>query len=141
MDYVYHGGRMANRFQKVIYNLSATVPLCFSFSVVWYLQKHTYFVPLIFLVIGILLTLFMNLSFSYVRKNLAPIQIRTNDISPNDGWIIAYIILYILFESFIELLFHSQLASAEDSFCSNESTLFTSKRVLFHADSGKHAQQ
>lgn len=86
---------MANSFQKVLYNLSATVPLCFSFSIVWYLQKHTVSISLSFLVIGILLTVFLNSSFSYGIKNLAPIQIRTSDISPNDGWIIAYVISYI----------------------------------------------
>lgn len=87
---------MANNFQKILYNLSATVPLCFSFSVVWYLQKHTILVSLIFLIIGIILTGFFNLSFSYGKKSLAPIKIRTSDISPNDGWIIAYVISYIL---------------------------------------------
>ncbi len=87
---------MANTFQKIIYNLSSITPLCFTFSLVWWIQEKTYMIPLIFLMIGIGLSILLMKSFFYGLKSLAPIQLRTSDIAPNDGWIIAYIISYML---------------------------------------------
>lgn len=86
---------MGNKLQRFIYNLSAAAPLCFIFALVWYWQKKTIYIPCIAICIGsILVTLFM-ISFAYGKRHLAPIIIRTSDISPHDGWIVVYIITYI----------------------------------------------
>lgn len=87
---------MANNLQKLIYNLSAISPLCFVFAVLWYIQKQTLIVPVICVGIGIILILCLAVSFSYGKKHIAPIIIRVTDISPHDGWVVAYIISYII---------------------------------------------
>lgn len=87
---------MPNFVQKFIYNISSIVPLCFAFSIVWFLEKSTIYVPLIFIGCGLFISLLFVLSFSYGRKNIAPISIRVTDISPHDGWIAIYIITYLL---------------------------------------------
>lgn len=87
---------MANIIQKLIYNLSVASPLCIILAVVWYLQEETYVVPIILLIIGSILLALLVISFSYGKKHLAPIYIITSDISPNDGWIIAYIVSYVI---------------------------------------------
>lgn len=87
---------MANNSQKLIYNFSAISPLCFVFAVLWYIQKQTLIVPIICAGIGIILILCLAVSFSYGKKHIAPIIIRVTDISPHDGWIVAYIISYII---------------------------------------------
>ena len=76
---------MGNGLQKMIYNLSAASPILFVFSVIWLIQKKTWILPAICVVLGIGIIFVFAKSFSYGLKNLAPIQIRTSDISPNDG--------------------------------------------------------
>lgn len=87
---------MANKFQKFLYNFSAASPICFLFSVVWAIQKGTWQVPSIFSTIGILAIIGFYMSFEYGIKHMAPIPIRTTEISPKDGWIAVYIITYLL---------------------------------------------
>ena len=87
---------MANGFQRLIYNLSSTAPLCLIFSIVWYLQKRTVIVSAACFGAGLILIICFNISFSYGRKNIAPIAVRTNDISPHDEWVAIYIISYML---------------------------------------------
>lgn len=87
---------MANIIQKMIYNFSAFAPLCFIFSILWFLQKHTRKVPILFLCIGVILIFCLACSFSYGKKHVAPIIIQVTDISPYDNWIVAYIISYLL---------------------------------------------
>ena len=87
---------MANELQKILYNLSVAAPLLIVFSFVWIFQKKTWVVPIICIFIAIILIVCLLLSFSYGRKHFAPITIRTSDIAPNDGWIVVYIITYIL---------------------------------------------
>ena len=87
---------MANGLQKLIYNMSVASPLLIVFAFVWYIQKKNWTIPIICVVVAIVLILCMLKSFSYGKKHLAPIQIRTNDIAPSDGWIVVYIITYIL---------------------------------------------
>lgn len=87
---------MANRLQKFIYNTSAAAPIFASFGVVWYMQQKTWLVPLICGAICILLTIAFAISFSYGIKHLECISIRTSDITPNDGWLIVYILTYLL---------------------------------------------
>lgn len=86
---------MENGFQKMLYHLSAASPICFVFSIVWVIQKSTWKVPIICTLIGSIVILFFCKSFNYGLKNLAPIPIRTSDISPNDGWIVIYIFTYL----------------------------------------------
>ncbi len=87
---------MANGLQKLIYNMSVASPLLIVFAFVWYIQKKSWTIPITCVVVAIVLILCMLRSFSYGKKHLAPIQIRTSDISPSDGWIAVYIITYIL---------------------------------------------
>lgn len=86
---------MGNRLQRFIYNLSAAVPLCFIFALVWYWQKKTIYIPCIAICIGSIMVILFMVSFAYGKRHLAPIIIRTSDISPYDGWIIVYITTYI----------------------------------------------
>lgn len=86
---------MPNSIQKLIYNASAAAPICFVFAVVWIIQKRTFVVPFICTGLGILIVFLFEKSFSYGKKNLAPIVIRTSGISPHDGWVVAYIITYL----------------------------------------------
>ena len=87
---------MANGLQKLIYNMSVASPLLIVFALVWYIQKKSWTIPIICVVVAVVLILCMLKSFSYGKKHLAPIQIRTNEIAPSDGWIVVYIITYIL---------------------------------------------
>lgn len=86
---------MGNKLQRFIYNLSAAAPLSFIFALVWYWQKKTIYIPCIAICIGSILVILFMKSFVYGKRNLAPIIIRTSDISPYDGWIIGYIITYL----------------------------------------------
>ena len=87
---------MAKNLQKLIYNLSAALPLCFVFAVLWCIQNHTWQVPVISGCIGGILTLFFAWSFCFGKKNAAPIAIQVTDLSPHDGWIVAYIFSYLI---------------------------------------------
>ncbi len=87
---------MANTVQKFIYYISAAVPLLFVFSVLWSIQKKDYGIPLSCICIGLLLLLLLYISFVYGKKHLPVINIRTSQISPNDGWVIGYIISYMV---------------------------------------------
>lgn len=86
---------MGNKLQRLIYNLSAAAPLCFIFALCWYWQKKTIYIPCMAVGIGIILIVLFMISFAYGKSHLAPIIIRTSDISPYDGWGIVYIITYI----------------------------------------------
>ena len=87
---------MANKLQKLIYNFSVASPLLIVFSLVWFIQKQTWMVPLICVIIAGALIILELYSFSYGKKHLAPIIIRTSRITPSDGWVMVYIISYIL---------------------------------------------
>lgn len=87
---------MANIIQRFIYNLSAAAPLSYILALVWYFQKGTPTVPIVCICIGTVLVICFKLSFSYGKKHIAPIAIRANDISPNDGWVVAYVVSYLL---------------------------------------------
>lgn len=87
---------MPNRLQKFIYNVSAAAPICITFAFVWYILKQTWVVPLVYVTVCLLLVVAFAVSFSYGTRHLAPIPIRTNDISPNDSWFVVYIFTYLL---------------------------------------------
>lgn len=78
---------MGNILQRLIYNLSAMAPLCFIFALLWYWQKKTMDIPCIVMCIGVALVILFMISFSYGKRHLAPIIIRTNDIAPYDSWV------------------------------------------------------
>lgn len=87
---------MGNALQRFIYNSSTIAPLCLVFALVWYLQKRTIKISVIAICIGFVLILAFVISFIYAKKHLAPIVIRTNDIAPHDGWVVAYVITYMV---------------------------------------------
>ncbi len=87
---------MANKLQKLIYNLSAVSPLCFTFAILWHIQKGTITVPIICAAVGVFLTICFAISFYYGQKHVAPIMIRVTDVSPRDSWMVAYVISYLL---------------------------------------------
>lgn len=86
---------MGNGLQKFLYNLSAASPVCFVFSIVWLIQKKTWQLPVICILVGLVVIFLFVKSFEYGLKNLSPISIRTTEISPNDGWIVVYIFTYL----------------------------------------------
>lgn len=87
---------MPNIFQKALYNISSGAPLLLSFAFVWWLEKHTWQIPVICIVCALLLIVFMLIAFAYGRRNLPSIPITATDVSPHDAYIIAYIISYLL---------------------------------------------
>lgn len=87
---------MGNYIQRAIYNFSTVSPLCFVFAVVWYMQNKTLKIPLVCFSVGVALIICFAISFSYAKKHLAPITIRASDIAPYDGWVLAYILTYLL---------------------------------------------
>lgn len=87
---------MANNLQKLIYNLSTASPLCFTFGMLWYIQNHTWEAPVISGCIGGVLMLFFAWSFWFGKKHAAPIAIQVTDLSPHDGWVMAYIVSYMI---------------------------------------------
>lgn len=87
---------MPNIFQKIIYNCSATSPILLAFSIAWVVQEKTYIVPIVSCGVAIALMIAFWISFNYAKKHLANISIRTADISPCDGWIVVYIITYLV---------------------------------------------
>lgn len=87
---------MANVFQKIIYYFSAVSPIGIVFSLVWVIQKRTYLVPAIVMIISLSFILVFAISFKYGKNRVAPICIRVTDVSANDIWILGYIISYLL---------------------------------------------
>lgn len=87
---------MPNVIQKALYNISAGVPLCFVFAIVWWNQKHTYWLPMICIAMGIVLMILFGMSFRYFKENLPPISVRISSVSPNDKWVLAYGISYLM---------------------------------------------
>ncbi len=87
---------MPNFLQKLIYNLSTVVPLFFIFSIVWFFQKHTFCIPIIAVVLGIAIGSMFKASFAYGKRNIPLIDINVTNISPYDGWLVIYIITYML---------------------------------------------
>ena len=87
---------MANKLQKLIYNLSAMAPVLIVFSVVWYYQKKTIRVPLISAGVAIGLMLLFCVFFCYGKAHCARIQVRVNSVSPEDKKLLVYLITYVL---------------------------------------------
>ena len=85
-----------NTLSKIIYNISTVIPLLCTFALTWYIRKADYTIPLATLFASIFIMVLLIIVFIYGKKHIAPITIRVSDISPNDGWVIGYIISYIL---------------------------------------------
>jgi hypothetical protein len=87
---------MANRVQLFIYRLSTAAPLAMIFALVWYREKRMILLPaLCFGISAIMITAFF-VSFSYGKRKLAPISVNVIEIMPSDGWIVGYVISYLL---------------------------------------------
>ena len=87
---------MPNILQKWIYNLSSAAPLCLIFAVVWWVDQQTLIVPLICVLVFTFLLITFEISFAFCKRNLPPIRIRIEEVSPHDAWIIAYLISYVV---------------------------------------------
>ena len=84
-----------NILSKIIYNLSTVVPLLATFALTWYIKKGDFTVTFFVICIGILFSVLFIMMFLYGKKHLAPTLIIVSDVSPNDIWIIGYVISYI----------------------------------------------
>ena len=87
---------MANKLQKLLYNLSAGSPVLIVFSIVWYFQKKTIQVPLVCGGIAVVLILLFYLFYWYGKANCARIQVRVVSIIPEDNKLLVYLSTYIL---------------------------------------------
>lgn len=85
-----------NTVSKIIYNISTVIPLLGTFAIAWYIKKEDYTIPLATIGVGLFMSVLLIIMFSYGKKHLSPTPIRVCDISPNDGWLVGYIISYIL---------------------------------------------
>jgi hypothetical protein len=95
---------MANRFQKLIYFLSAESPILVMVAIVWLIEKSTWIkpisiswkVPTLLIIVSVFLILTFNRAFNYGKENLQKTHVTCSDISGGDAWIVAYIITYML---------------------------------------------
>lgn len=104
---------MPNILQKTLYNVSAAAPLLVMFSIAWRLQGGPVTASVILIVIALALIIMFAFSFQYSKRALPPVGIRIEEFSPHDGWIVAYIISYILpFASVVIKDFNTYLSGA-----------------------------
>lgn len=87
---------MPNIVQKWIYSLSSATPLCLAFAFVWWTEMQTKIIPIVCCVAFVVLVLGFWASFCFAKRSLPPISIHVNNLSPHDGWIVAYIISYLI---------------------------------------------
>ena len=83
---------MANNVQKLIYNLSNTIPFIFIFSFVWYYENNDWKIPLILSCFACCIIGLFFVSFLYAKKRVEIIKINVIDIEPNDDWGSMYIV-------------------------------------------------
>ena len=60
---------MGNKFQKLLYTLSAAAPVCFVFSIVWLIQKKTWQLPVVCVAIAIAIILLFYKSFELLSND------------------------------------------------------------------------
>jgi len=94
---------MANRFQKFIYFLSAEAPIMFVFAAVWKVQKNSWKVPIISIVIGILLIILFEDFFRKAKSTLSVLDVEGSEFRCIDGWMMVYITTYLF--PFVSLKF------------------------------------
>lgn len=85
---------MANKFYKLVYNMSAIAPLLIIFSIVWRIQNKSFAVCVMVILIAIIPSVFMLILFSYAKNHLAQIRIKAIDVSPKDSLFFTYIFAY-----------------------------------------------
>ena len=100
---------MANRFQKIIYYLSAGAPVLIVFAIVWLIEKSTWTdpivicwkVPIVLLFISIILMILFALLFDKAKTSLSIVDVHGSEYKCVDGWNAGYIITFLLpFASF-----------------------------------------
>ena len=87
---------MANTLQRIIYHLSNTVPLLLVMGLVWYIQNKDLLVPLVLLAVAVFITAIFAICFIYGKSNIQSFNINVTSISSKDGWLVAYVIAYLL---------------------------------------------
>ena len=95
---------MSNKLQKLIYFLSATAPILIVFAIVWIIQKSHWEKPILIewkgpvmlLIIAIGLIVAFSVSFRYGKRNLQKMRVTASEISSDDGWIVAYVVSYLI---------------------------------------------
>lgn len=95
---------MANRFQKFIYYLSAETPVLLVLGIMWLFEKSTWQKPimiswkvpaLLFIVSTILVIVFIAF-FNRAKANLSIIIVKVTDYRSAEGWLVAYVVTYLL---------------------------------------------
>ena len=95
---------MANRFQKFIYYLSAEAPVLMILAIVWLIEKSiwtkpvriSWAVPLILMAVAILLIIVFYAFFKKAKTELTIMEIAGSEYKCIDGWLVAYVISYLL---------------------------------------------
>lgn len=87
---------MANKFQKIIFDISATTPLMIVFAILWYWQKRTILIPVICAVAGMIIAVIALIGFFHCKRKVNVIPINLTGISSQDKWILLYVITYVL---------------------------------------------
>lgn len=87
---------MINRFQKGIWTLSISVPILIGFAVSWWVMKKTWMPSVISLMVALLLTIGLIISYKNAIKELSAVDVKVKKVTQNDRPIIAFMISYIL---------------------------------------------
>ena len=93
---------MANRLQRLLYFLSAEAPVLIVFAVILFLRNSTLdnwrscIIPGTLIIFAIFLIIIFNYSFKFAKNNLPVISININLISNDEGWLVGYVLTYLL---------------------------------------------
>lgn len=87
---------MANGLQRAIYNLANAVPLAVMTALAWWLEFHTWRIPVILVSLAAIVTVLFAICFRYGKKNCSIKKINVSKIISKDSWLVAYVISYIL---------------------------------------------
>lgn len=88
---------MANIFQKFIFSISTAAPvLIVAGAVLWIQTKNDIKLPIIFIALGIIISIYNLLFIKLCRKKIAVTPITVLEITPNDTWSIIYCLTYLL---------------------------------------------
>lgn len=102
---------MANKFQKLVYYLSAVSPVLIVFSFLLFFEKSEWteprrvywIVPSILLVVAVLLICAFNWFFKRCVTGLSIINVEGTSFKCIDGWLFVYVVTYLLPLSYIAL--------------------------------------
>lgn len=102
---------MANRFQKLLFNISTMSPLVFIFTIVYWIEKEieifsqetkkiqinsTMMLLIALLIISAIFSFYSVWFVRYCSKKMERIPISVDSILSNDNWVVAIIISYAL---------------------------------------------